>query len=112
MSGTTPSCSPLSQTGADAETCIKSGGTLTTGVCNKDGACGGSTVCCEGVSINEGCALNPVAQPDGCAAATEGACDSLSPAGRPATQSVPFTTCVQTDNGGMCLGPGAGSGAQ
>src|SRR5208283_6216232 len=55
--------------------CTKAGGTPTSGPCSQDGACGGSLVCCAGVSVGEACTAgaNPVAVVDGCAVATEAA---------------------------------------
>jgi hypothetical protein len=103
--GSPPTCFDIDPLGVLAKECADGGGTVTSGSCAKDGACGGSTVCCEGVSIGEGCTLSGFAQPDSCAATTEAACDALSPAGEQATKSVPFTTCVSSGSGKGCQGP-------
>lgn len=114
-SGARGSCQNVPFFGPGRGSCIQSGGTLTSGPCNADGACGGSTVCCAGVSIGETCSVGicingpcpgpGIAQVDSCAVATEAACDALSPAGEHATQSFPFTTCTKTDTGSACEGP-------
>jgi hypothetical protein len=78
--------------GPELNACISSGGTIVSGSCHSDGACGGSPVCCEGVSVGESCTPTvdggEIAQPDSCAATTEDDCDKLSAAGEHATDSV------------------------
>ena len=93
-----PSCSEIPIFG----TCT--GGTVVSGTCQADGACGGSTVCCAGVSIYQACTeglcppsgpcTNFTAEPDSCAVTTESACDAKSAAGEVATQSYAGGTCV------------------
>lgn len=84
---------PTSPGGA-ARACINAGGQVTTGPCNTDGACGGSLVCCAGVSVGESCTQN-VATQDSCALTTEAACDALSPAEAQASVSEPGQICVR-----------------
>jgi hypothetical protein len=109
--GSPPSCFTIPLFGPSLTSCKQRGGTLANGPCNKDGACGGSAVCCAGVSVGEACSSAfggpAVAQVESCAIATEAACDSLSAAGERATVSMPFTTCTKlsTVPGGECVGP-------
>lgn len=115
-SGSPPSCENIpilfSGSALTMATCKQKGGTVVSGSCNKDGACGGSAVCCAGVSVGEECTAGfagtpATAQVESCAIATETACDGLSPAGEHATVSVPFATCTKTSTvpGGECVGP-------
>ncbi len=111
----TPSCSDISlrtppNGKGGVEDCISSGGKITSGPCNPDGACGGSPVCCSGVTVNQLCTAQPCApdastcpsnppwfaQVNTCAVATEAACDAPSPAGGQATVSVPYAWCATT----------------
>ena len=85
--GTRPSCQDVSP-GPGLNICALSGGTLVSGTCHADGACGGSTVCCEVNPTCEGNFTTP------CAPATEDACDAPSPAGVPLTNSVTFAVCA------------------
>jgi hypothetical protein len=83
--------------GPELEACTDSGGTIVAGSCHPDGACGGSTICCEGVSEGQSCSPTveggEIAQPESCAEATEDDCDALSAAGEHATDSVVPALC-------------------
>jgi len=79
--------------------CAPFGGTLVSGTCHLDGACGGSTVCCGFV----GCSGIPSASP--CAPATEDACDALGPAGVQTTVSVPSAVCSSVQGVLTCVSP-------
>ena len=100
-----PSCTETSI--FELEECTSSGGRLVAGSCHSDeGVCGGSTICCEGVTIGAACATenaggHVIATPTTCAPATDDACNALSASGTQATVSVPGRTCSD----GVC-GPG------
>src|ERR1035437_2118440 len=108
----TVSCKVIAITGKAGKACRASGGAVTAGPCDEtDGVCGGSTTCCEGVSIGQACsgfAGEPAtALPNSCAAANEAACDALSPDGEVATKSVPGATCTveKAEGGSFCITP-------
>lgn len=66
------------------------------GTCQKDGACSGSKVCCEGASIGGACTTfldETTAVADSCAESTELACDAKG-AGGESTVSTPGGKCV------------------
>jgi hypothetical protein len=103
--GTAPSCSDITPgptEGEQARQCLRAQGTLTWGKCT-DGVCGGSPVCCQGVSIGETCTAGS-ASPNSCAVAPAAICNANSPAGEHATESVPFATC----SSGTCVSASAG----
>ena len=89
--------------GPELNLCALEGGTLVSGTCNSDGACGGSTVCCAVVS--QGCSGFPAVTP--CAPATEDACDAISPAGVQTTFSFPSSVCSVQDGEKTCVQPNA-----
>jgi hypothetical protein len=67
--------------GPGLNACASTGGTLVSGSCHSDGACGGSTVCCQNIP----CDL--IGGPFFCAVSTEDACDAT-PAGVQTTTSI------------------------
>ncbi len=76
--------------------CKKSGGKFVSGTCQKDGACSGAEICCQGTSIGAACGVPPL-EPDTalattCAKALESACDEKG-AGGESKQSVPGAYC-------------------
>jgi|SRR5208282_557901 len=82
--------------------CKRSGGKLVPGKCQKDGACSGSTICCQGSSIGGACGVPPLqgdtALPTSCAEALESACDAKG-AGGERTESMPGAYCGEASNG-------------
>ena len=81
--------------------CEFSGGTLVSGTCHSDGACGGSTICC--AVIQQACSGLPTPSP--CAAATEDACDALSAVGVQTTFSFPSDVCSSVNGALTCVSP-------
>jgi len=97
---TAVSCSNVGP-GPGLNLCAFLGGTLVSGSCHKDGACGGSTVCC--AVVTQACSGFPTPSP--CAAATEDACDALSAVGVQTTFSFPSMVCSSGNGAPTCVSP-------
>lgn len=76
------------------------GGNYVSGTCQTDGACSGSTVCCQGAHVGEACVQAEEGGPwtapaHSCAYATESNCDTKLGVGHQTSQSVPGGTCEE-----------------